>query len=53
MKLNIGKLLKKAVRTVKANPEIAVIAVGLVAPKAAAKIASVAAKAKVAREIVD
>jgi hypothetical protein len=39
--MNIGKLLKSAVRAVKKNPEVALIVVGLVAPKLAAKAAPI------------
>jgi hypothetical protein len=46
MKINLGKLLKGAVRAVKNNPELALMVVGAVAPKLAGKAAKVAAAAK-------
>lgn len=39
--MNLGKILKSAVRTVKQNPEIALAAAGLIAPKLMAKAAPV------------
>lgn len=51
-KLNIGKLLKGAVRAVKKNPEIALAVAGIVAPKLVAKAAPIIVKAKVAREVL-
>jgi hypothetical protein len=39
--MNLKKLLKSAVRAVKANPEIALAVVGLASPKLVAKVAPV------------
>jgi hypothetical protein len=39
--MNLKKLLKSAVRAVKANPEIALAAVGLASPKLVAKVAPI------------
>jgi len=39
--MNIGKLLKSVVKAAKANPEIALAAAGLIAPKLVAKAAPV------------
>lgn len=46
MKINLKKLLASAVKVVKNNPEIALMVVGAVAPKAAAKLVKVAAIVK-------
>lgn len=39
--MNIGKLLGGIVKKAKENPELALVVVGLVAPKVAAKIAPI------------
>lgn len=39
--MKIGRLLKRAARTVKDNPEIALVVLGVVAPKVARKIVEV------------
>lgn len=47
--MNIGKLLKGAVRAAKKNPEIALGVVGLVAPKLVKRIAPIVVAAAVRR----
>lgn len=49
--MNIGRLLKKAGRAVKENPEIALMVLGVVAPKAARKVAEKIAEAKIAKHL--
>lgn len=39
--MNIGKILKSAARKAKENPELALVLLGLVAPKVAAKAAPI------------
>lgn len=39
--MNIGKILKTAARKAKENPELALVLLGLVAPKVAAKAAPI------------
>ncbi len=39
--MNLGKLLKSVVKKAKENPELALVVVGLVAPKLASKVAPV------------
>ena len=39
--MNLGKILKSVVKKAKDNPELALIVVGLVAPKVAAKAAPI------------
>lgn len=41
MKINLGKLLKGAVAKAKANPEVALMVAGLIAPKLVAKAAPI------------
>ena len=39
--MNLGKILKSVVRKAKENPELALVLLGLVAPKVAAKAAPI------------
>lgn len=39
--MNLGKILKTAARKAKENPELALVLLGLVAPKVAAKAAPI------------
>lgn len=47
--MNLGRLLDKAVAVVKKNPELALLVVGALAPKAAAKVVATVAKVKAAK----
>ncbi|SOB81162.1 hypothetical protein SAMN06297144_1430 [Sphingomonas guangdongensis] len=53
--MNLGKLLKSVAKKAKENPELALIVLGIAAPKLAAKvapkIAQVAAAVKVAKAL--
>jgi hypothetical protein len=49
--MNLGKLLKGAAKFVKANPEIALVVAGAIAPKLVAKGVRIAAKVKAAKEL--
>lgn len=49
--MNLGKILKTAAREVTKRPGLALIVLGVVAPKAAAKVAATVAKVKAAREL--